>query len=265
MGTLFGPLYGAIAFFALEESLPPLLDLGRKGWGEYWQIVFGPMLVLIALYASGGIDSPVRSAAMAEPLLRPTAWSSASAALSPPTRLARRPAGRDPCPDRPQRRRQDHADRPAHRQAAARLPARIRFAGRDVTRLPTHARARLGLARSFQITSVLREFTALDNVALAVQAHAGHSFRFLARCAPRRRACASRRAQRSPRSASPRAPTARRRAQPWRAAPARDRHGAGRRAQPAAARRADGRHGPRGIAAHDRLLRELQGPARACC
>jgi branched-chain amino acid transport system permease protein len=57
MGTLFGPLYGAIAFFALEESLPPLLDLGRRGWGEYWQIAFGPMLVLVALYARGGIDS----------------------------------------------------------------------------------------------------------------------------------------------------------------------------------------------------------------
>jgi branched-chain amino acid transport system ATP-binding protein len=56
----------------------------------------------------------------------------------------------------------------------------IRFAGRDVTRLPTHARVRLGLARSFQITSVLREFTVLDNAALAVQAHDGHSFRFLA-------------------------------------------------------------------------------------
>jgi branched-chain amino acid transport system ATP-binding protein len=55
----------------------------------------------------------------------------------------------------------------------------IRFDGHDITRLPTHARARLGLARSFQITSVLREFTALDNVALAVQAHRGHSFRFL--------------------------------------------------------------------------------------
>jgi branched-chain amino acid transport system ATP-binding protein len=35
-----------------------------------------------------------------------------------------------------------------------------------------------GLARSFQITSLFRDFTALDNVALAVQAHAGHSFRF---------------------------------------------------------------------------------------
>ena len=57
MGTLFGPLYGTIAFFVLEESLPPLLDLLRKGWGEYWQIVFGPMLVLVALYAKGGINS----------------------------------------------------------------------------------------------------------------------------------------------------------------------------------------------------------------
>jgi branched-chain amino acid transport system ATP-binding protein len=56
----------------------------------------------------------------------------------------------------------------------------VHFLGRDITQLPTHARVRLGLARSFQITSVLREFTALDNAALAVQAHAGHSFRFLA-------------------------------------------------------------------------------------
>src|ERR1051325_4225012 len=54
----------------------------------------------------------------------------------------------------------------------------ISFAGRDVTALAAPARSRLGLARSFQITSVFREFTALDNVALAVQAHAGHSFRF---------------------------------------------------------------------------------------
>jgi branched-chain amino acid transport system ATP-binding protein len=54
----------------------------------------------------------------------------------------------------------------------------IRFAGRDITGLDAPARSRLGIARSFQITSVFRDFTALDNVALAVQAHAGHSFRF---------------------------------------------------------------------------------------
>jgi len=54
----------------------------------------------------------------------------------------------------------------------------IRFAGEDVTALPAPARSRRGFARSFQITSIFREFSALDNVALAVQAHAGHSFRF---------------------------------------------------------------------------------------
>src|SRR5256712_11024742 len=54
----------------------------------------------------------------------------------------------------------------------------IRFAGEDVTALPAPARSGRGFARSFQITSIFREFSALDNVALAVQAHAGHSFRF---------------------------------------------------------------------------------------
>jgi branched-chain amino acid transport system ATP-binding protein len=55
----------------------------------------------------------------------------------------------------------------------------IVFAGRDVTALPLARRARLGLARSFQITSVLPGFTALENAALAVQARSGSSFRFL--------------------------------------------------------------------------------------
>jgi branched-chain amino acid transport system ATP-binding protein len=53
----------------------------------------------------------------------------------------------------------------------------ISFLGRDITGLPVHARAALGLARSFQVSSVLLEFSVLDNVALAVQAHCGSSFR----------------------------------------------------------------------------------------
>jgi branched-chain amino acid transport system ATP-binding protein len=54
----------------------------------------------------------------------------------------------------------------------------IRFAGKDITRLPAYRRSALGLARSFQITSLLPDFTAADNVALAAQAHHGHSFYF---------------------------------------------------------------------------------------
>ena len=55
---------------------------------------------------------------------------------------------------------------------------RVRFAGEDVTALSAPARSHRGFARSFQITSVYSEFTALENVMLAVQAHTGHSFRF---------------------------------------------------------------------------------------
>ena len=54
----------------------------------------------------------------------------------------------------------------------------IGFAGLDITQLPAWRRSQLGLARSFQITSLLPDFTAADNVALAAQARDGHSFRF---------------------------------------------------------------------------------------
>ena len=54
----------------------------------------------------------------------------------------------------------------------------IRFREGDITLDETPARARRGLARTFQVTSIFSEFSALENVALAVQAHAGHSFRF---------------------------------------------------------------------------------------
>ncbi len=52
----------------------------------------------------------------------------------------------------------------------------IEFAGVDITGLAPPARSLLGMARTFQITSLFMEFTALDNVALAVQAHDGPSF-----------------------------------------------------------------------------------------
>jgi branched-chain amino acid transport system ATP-binding protein len=54
----------------------------------------------------------------------------------------------------------------------------IEFAGEDISRLPPPARVRRGLARSFQISQLLQDYTALDNVALAVQVREGHSFRF---------------------------------------------------------------------------------------
>lgn len=55
----------------------------------------------------------------------------------------------------------------------------ILFKGRDITRMPPYRRAGLGMARSFQITSLIMDMSVLDNVALAVQAHQGSSFRFI--------------------------------------------------------------------------------------
>ena len=143
----------------------------------------------------------------------------------------------------------------------------IRFDGRDITALPVYRAQPLGLARSFQITSLFPDFTALDNVALAVQAHGGHSFRFwrdargeAALREPARAALARRRPRRARRHAG-------RRSQPRRAPPARNRHGARDQAAHAAARRADGRHGAGGIRAHGRDAARAQGqrhhPARS--
>jgi branched-chain amino acid transport system ATP-binding protein len=67
-----------------------------------------------------------------------------------------------------------------HQLSGALAPdaGRIAFAGRDVTRLACHERVRLGLARSYQVTSIFRRFTVLDNTVLAVQARSGSSLAF---------------------------------------------------------------------------------------
>ncbi|HKL27420.1 MAG TPA: ABC transporter ATP-binding protein [Desulfuromonadales bacterium] len=55
---------------------------------------------------------------------------------------------------------------------------RIFLSGREITHLPLHRRAHLGLARSYQITSVFPNLSVEENLLLAIQAHHGHSFRF---------------------------------------------------------------------------------------
>ena len=66
-------------------------------------------------------------------------------------------------------------------QISGQLPVdtgRIVFEGEDITPLKAHARVRAGLARSYQVTSLFRRFTVLENLALAVQARSGSSFSF---------------------------------------------------------------------------------------
>ncbi len=54
----------------------------------------------------------------------------------------------------------------------------VEFEGKNITGLSIARRARIGLARSFQITSVVMPMTLLENVMLAVQGTNGHSFHF---------------------------------------------------------------------------------------
>jgi branched-chain amino acid transport system permease protein len=64
MGSVVGPVIGAVALLVLEESLPHVIAvIGKFITGhsvtaakEYWQLILGPMLLLVVLYARGGID-----------------------------------------------------------------------------------------------------------------------------------------------------------------------------------------------------------------
>lgn len=70
-----------------------------------------------------------------------------------------------------------------HQLSGALAPdaGQIVFDGHDITRRPMHERVLAGLARSYQITSIFRRLSVLDNVALAVQARSGTSLKFWAR------------------------------------------------------------------------------------
>ena len=247
MGSVIGPLIGAVALLVLEEVL--------SGITEYWQIILGPLLLLVVLFARGGIDgllSKMRAKVqpMSEPLLQVDNLAKRFDGIVATDDLALNVAAGEL-----------HAIIGPNGAGKTTLIAqlggqlapdsgRIRFAGSDITALPMYRRSRLGLARSFQITSLFLDLSVLDNVALAVQAHAGHSFRFLAQCAlgngvarTGARGARARRLERARRFAGLRA-------QSRRASPDRARHGARRLAAHAAARRADGGPGAGGIRAH---------------
>ena len=119
----------------------------------------------------------------------------------------------------------------------------LALAGRDVSALNAHQRVAAGLSRSFQITNIFKQSSVLDNLALAVQAHAGSSFRFW-----RPRAAETALYEQARELARECAIDASllqrpRHAAAWRAAQAGIRAGPGRTARRAAAGRAHGRHG----------------------
>ena len=123
----------------------------------------------------------------------------------------------------------------------------IKLDGRSITHLPAHRRARLGLARSFQITSIFATLTVIENAVLAVQAAAGHAYRMWSEALGDEGLRGA--APRPPRAGGPRGAGRGhgRRPLPRGAPPTRDRDGPRDSAAPAASRRADGGHGTGGV------------------
>ena len=179
MGTLHGAVIGAAAFILMEEWL--------SGFTEHWKVIFGPLLVLVVLFMRGGLLGALQrltgGGAMAEPVLslHGLCKNFGGLRVTDNVTLDVRPgeihaiigpngAGKTTL---------------IHQISGFLQPdaGQVRLAGRDVTRLAPHDRARAGLARSFQITSILPSFSALENVALAVQARSGSSFRFFGKAA----------------------------------------------------------------------------------
>lgn len=63
MGTLVGPVLGATALLLLEEYLPEIMESAMSGAGDHWMILFGPILVLVVLFARGGVHALIAKAA----------------------------------------------------------------------------------------------------------------------------------------------------------------------------------------------------------
>lgn len=205
MGSVMGPLYGAAALLLTEEVL--------KGITEHWMIILGPAIVAVAVASRHGIAGLVSGAP--DSVSRRPAFDGASAdtdatdsintegthpaavaTKASPTRLTVRGLvnryGGLLATDDVELQLETgriHAVIGPNGAGKSTLIGQlsgeivpdagtIELNGQDITRLPVHVRSLSGLKRSYQITSVLPQFTALENVMLAVQAHQGHSFRF---------------------------------------------------------------------------------------
>ena len=139
IGTLNGAIVGAAAFLLTEEWL--------SGITEHWKVIFGPLLVLVAVFARGGLIGVAATAAEDDPWLSPCCASRTSRKNFGGLRVTDDVtldvhAGRAARRDRAERRRQDHADQPDFRAARARRrPHRVRRRGRDRAAGATRARA----------------------------------------------------------------------------------------------------------------------------
>ena len=194
-GTLLGPFIGAGVFVWMRDFLSKHL--------EYWEVFVGGAFVLIVLFFPEGIvgtamrlvrdrrrapAAPEPSPPVSEPVARPAPLSVANGEPLLETRGLTKVFGGLTAVNRV-----NFAVRRGELRAVIGpngagkttffnvltgvLPAsqgRIMFKGRDVTRLPTHAVARLGVARSYQITNIFGDLSVFENLRIAAQSRVTH-------------------------------------------------------------------------------------------
>ena len=169
-GRLYGALVGAAVFMIAQDYLAGINPV-------YWQFWLGLLLVVLVLFARGGILGGLER-------LAARAWREAGCAMA--MRAAHRGpveaasarstptsdvsldvrARRAPRADRPERRRQDDVHQPADRRARA--DAGDVFLGDEhITALPQHERVKRGMTRTFQINTLFPGLTVLESVVLA--------------------------------------------------------------------------------------------------
>lgn len=195
-----GALWGAIAFIVLENRLSAIT--------EAWWLIFAPVLIVFTLASPEGIQG------MMQRLFGRPRWTLTRGTIPPrPARIdPYRSAAADVDRNKPilvteklsknfgsivTARDVDFEVHPFrlhsiigpngagkttfYNMLTGVLPVsggRILFEGRDITRLPIHARARLGISRSFQILSIFPNLTVFENVRIAVQSQRIGAFRF---------------------------------------------------------------------------------------
>ena len=187
-----GPLWGAIAFILLEDRL--------SAFTENWWLIFAPILILFALGSPEGIQGLVQRIFGRQrwTLVRDTT-PPRPAQITPYASAAINADPRQPILQTRKLNKKFGSLVTAHdidldvhpfvlhsiigpngagkttffNMLCGNLPptaGQIIFDGKDITRLPVYARARLGISRSFQILSIFTNLTVFENVRIAVQA-----------------------------------------------------------------------------------------------
>jgi ABC-type branched-subunit amino acid transport system ATPase component/ABC-type branched-subunit amino acid transport system permease subunit len=195
-GTLLGPFVGAGVFIWLRDFVSKYL--------EYWEVFVGGAFVLIVLFMPDGIVGTLMSRLRARRAPPPVATDDRPAASGPHEPARASVTERDGVLLESQGltkifggltavNRVDFQVRQGELRSVIGpngagkttffnlltgvLPStagRILFKGRDITRLPAHAVARLGVARSYQVTNIFGDLSVFENLRIAAQSRVTH-------------------------------------------------------------------------------------------